>query len=364
MRLSTRPFPARNSEGLPLPSSEYADAGVDVRKVGRIHLSLAEELGKTFTNRKGKTGGPLIPIGHYAGLIDLGGSSALALHTDGVGTKVLIAQLMKKFDTIGIDCVAMTVNDLVCLGAEPVALLDYIALQRENQALVSQLTKGLAEGAKLASTAIVGGETAILGGMVKGTGGNGFDLVSMGVGLVGKSAVIDGSKIENGDAVLGVASSGLHSNGYTLARKVLRRRSLDEKMDELGTSLGEALLTPTCIYVKPVLSATRKSEVHGIGHITGGSFAKLARLVRGRRLKFELELPLPPPIFGVLQREGRLADIQMYETFNMGIGLCMVVPESELGSVARGFRRDGFDTYDLGNVRTGRGVTVNGTDLG
>src|SRR5207249_8341508 len=172
MRLSTRSFPARNSEGLPLPSSEYADAGVDVRKVGRIHLSLAEELGKTFTNRKGKTGGPLIPIGHYAGLIDLGGSSALALHTDGVGTKVLIAQLMKKFDTIGIDCVAMTVNDLVCLGAEPVALLDYIALQRENQALVSQLTKGLAEGAKLASTAIVGGETAILGGMVKGTGGN------------------------------------------------------------------------------------------------------------------------------------------------------------------------------------------------
>ena len=135
-------------------------------------------------------------------------------------------------------------------------------------------------------------------------------------------------------------------------------------MDELGTSLGEALLTPTCIYVKPVLSATRKSEVHGIGHITGGSFAKLTRLVRGRRLKFELKLPLPPPIFGVLQREGRLADIQMYETFNMGIGLCMVVPESELGSVARGFRRDGFDTYDLGNVRTGRGVTVNGIDLG
>ena len=346
-----------------MPRTAYARAGVDLSEVGTIHRSLARRLGETFRNRKGRKGMPLIPIGHYAGLVDLGGGSALALHTDGVGSKVLVAQRMKKFDTIGIDCVAMTVNDLVCLGAEPVALLDYIALQRENPALVNELGKGLAEGARLASAAIVGGETAIMGDMVRGVGGNGFDLVSMGVALVEKRRVVDGSRISAGDVVLGVESSGLHSNGYTLARKVIGRRPLADRPVGLGSSVGDALLTPTYIYVAPVMSAVENSVVHGIGHITGGAFAKLKRLVRRRQLGFDLTLPPAPPIFRFLQTAGRLSDREMLGTFNMGIGLCLVLPQSEFGRVARTFRREGFRTYDVGRVKKGAGVVVNGTRL-
>jgi phosphoribosylformylglycinamidine cyclo-ligase len=344
--------------------SAYARAGVDLGKVRRIHSSLAAQLGATFANRAGRSGSPLIPIGHYAGLIDLGGRTALALHTDGVGSKVLVAQEMNRFDTVGIDCVAMTVNDLVCLGAEPVAILDYIALERENGPLVSALARGIARGAKLASVAVVGGETAILGDIVRGIGGNGFDLVSMGVATVDKAAVIDGSRIEAGDVVLGVESSGLHSNGYTLARKVLRRRKLDERGDGLDSTIGDALLLPTRIYVAPVLKASKESDVHGIAHITGGSFAKLTRLVGARRLMFDLRLPDPPPIFKLVQREGGLSDRQMYGTFNMGIGMCLVVPESDVGRVKRTFQSEGFKAHDVGVVRRGSGVSVNGSRLG
>lgn len=302
-------------------------------------------------------------IGHYAGLIDLGGDSALALHTDGVGSKVLVAQRMGRFDTVGIDCVAMSVNDLVCLGSEPVALLDYVALEKENDRLVSELAKGLAEGARLSATAIVGGETAILGDMVKGLRGNGFDLVSMGVGLVKKSAVIDGSRIREGDAVIGVESSGLHSNGYTLARRILGRLPLNSRLEGLGTTLGDALLAPTRIYVGPTLAAMRSAQVHGIAHITGGAFTKLTRLVGGRGLKFDIRLPAPQPIFKLLQGRGGVTDREMYSTFNMGIGLCLVLPSSEIGKVARPFRREGFPVHHLGQVRRGKGVVVNGVRL-
>jgi phosphoribosylformylglycinamidine cyclo-ligase len=342
-----------------MPTSSSPGKGIDLRKVGQIHSSLADRLGATFANRKGKTGSPLIPIGHYAGLVDLGGRHALALHTDGVGSKVLIAQQLNKFDTIGIDCIAMTVNDLVCLGAEPIALLDYLALQAEDKQLVEELAIGLAEGARLASAAIVGGETAILGDVIKGFDGRGFDLVSMGAGIVEKGAIIDGSAIRKGDVVLGVASSGLHSNGYTLARHVLRRRGLDGRVPGLKTSIGAALLTPTRIYVRPVLAALGRSDVHGVAHITGGSFAKLSRLVRGRSLMFDLELPPPPPIFDFIQTEGSLSDAQMYRTFNMGVGICLVAPEAEAGGIRKRFIREGFMTYELGKLREGRGVVVN-----
>lgn len=344
--------------------SSFNRAGLDLKKVSSIHASLAHQLGATSILRAGKKGAPLIPIGHYAGLIDLGGRSALALHTDGVGSKVLIAQQLRKFDTVGIDCVAMTANDLICLGAEPVALLDYIALERENEPLVSEICKGLAEGARLASTAIVGGETAILGDMVRGIGGNGFDLVSMGAGLVDKRAVVDGARICEGDMVLGVESSGLHSNGFTLARKTLRNYDLNEHADGLKSTVGEALLTPTRIYVRPTLKAIGVSDIHGIGHITGGAFSKLMRLVGERRLKFDLFLPPSPPIFRLLQTEGRLPDSVMYRNFNMGIGLCLVLPESRLDTTARVYRREGFKAHEIGRVRRGWGVVVNGTTVG
>ncbi len=342
-----------------MPRLSYSRAGVDLKKVHWIHRDLAAVFGATFHNRKGLKGAPLIPIGHYAGLIDLGGSEALALHTDGVGTKVLVAEKLGRFDTVGIDCVAMTVNDLVCIGAEPLALVDYIALQREDSSLVSELGKGLVEGARLAGVSIVGGETAIMGDVIRGSGGKGFDLACTGVGLVAKDQVVDGRKVEEGDVVVGVESSGLHSNGFTLARKALKRSDLDSGVPGGQSTVGEALLAPTRIYVRPTLSATRASEVHGVGPITGGAFSKLTRLVGQRELKFDLALPAAPPIFDFVQSRGKLTDAEMYRTFNMGIGLCLIVPEREVRNAARPFEKEGFRTHRVGAVKKGRGVTVN-----
>lgn len=339
----------------------YARAGVDVQKVRAIQGSLADVLSATFEWRRGKFGEPAIGIGHYAGLIDIGGQRLLAMHTDGVGTKVLIAQEMRKFDTVGIDCVAMTVNDLICLGAEPVALLDYIALEKENDELVAQLSRGLVAGAADARVAIVGGETAIVGDLLKGVDGYGFDLVSMGVGLVKRGSVVDGSAIRSGDAVLGIASSGLHSNGYTLARRVVRGMTMDDEVEELGETIGDALLKPTRIYVRPTLDALRRSEVHGIAHITGGAFAKLSRLAGSRKLQFDLDglhARSAPPIFGFLQRKGDLTSAEMYRTFNMGVGLCLVTPRSEADAVLSHYRKMGFDGREIGVVKRGEGVQV------
>ena len=342
-----------------MPKVTYAKAGVDVDKVRVIQRSLASQLGATFRFRRGRPGAPLRPIGLYAGLVDLGNGDALAMHTDGVGTKVLVAQEMKKFDTVGIDCVAMTVNDLLCVGSEPIALLDYIALEREDDRLVSELARGLAEGARLSSVAIVGGETAIARDVIKGKDGMGFDMASMGVGLVKTSEIVDGSSIVEGDTLVGIASSGLHSNGYTLARKVLRGTALSKYDESLGKTLGESLLEPTSIYVSPVLAALRRCEVHGIAHITGGSFSKLTRLLGGRRLAFDLALPAPPPIFRLIMERG-VSKREMYKTFNMGIGMILAVPQSEAGKVVRVIRSSGFHSHDLGAVRRGEGVRVNG----
>ncbi len=342
-----------------MKKSAYARAGVDVGKVRKIQGSTAAVLAATFRTRKGKFGQPLIDIGHYAGLIDIGGGKALAMHTDGVGTKVLVAEQMRKYDTVGIDCVAMTVNDLVCLGCEPVALLDYIALQKEDAHLVKELMKGLVKGATEASTAIVGGETAIMGDMVRG-----FDLVSMGVGVVERADIVDGSTITKGDRVVGVASSGLHSNGYTLARRVLlKAHSLDQTIPELGKTLGEELLTPTRIYVKPVLAALKRFEIHGVGHITGGSFSKLRRLTGGRKLGFELRLPDSPPIFRMIRDEGGLSAEDMLSTFNMGVGLCLCVRAGESEALARMFERAGYPAWDIGTVVDREGVLVNSVAL-
>jgi phosphoribosylformylglycinamidine cyclo-ligase len=340
----------------------YARAGVDVGKVRSMQAMMAKAFESTFSSRNGKFGEPGIGIGHYAGLIDIGSGRLLGLHTDNVGTKVLVAQQLRRFDTVGIDCIAMTVNDLICMGCEPLALLDHMSLEREDAHLVEQLSQGLVDGAKQAGAAIVGGETAIVGDIVKGIDGHGFDLISMGVGVVAKSAVIDGSAIRNGDALVGIASSGLHSNGYTLARRILQERSLEEEIDELGESIGEALLRPTTIYVKPTLETLRRREIHGIAHITGGAFTKLMRLIGKRKLKFSVDdlKGSAPSIFGFLQREGHLSDAEMYETFNMGVGLCLVTPRAEVEAVIRDYRRRGFVGKQVGLVEEGRGVVVGG----
>jgi len=339
----------------------YARAGVDISKVRSMQAKMAETFGSTFASRKGRFGEPTIGIGHYAGMIDIGGQRLLSMHTDSVGTKVLLAQEMRKFDTIGIDCVAMTVNDLICVGSEPLALVDYIGLEKEDDELVAQLSRGLVTGANDARVAIVGGETAIVGDLLKGIDGYGFDLVSMGVGVVKKSSLIDGSAICEGDAVVGIASSGLHSNGYTLARRIVRGLNLDEEVEDLGETPGEALLKPTKIYVEPTLNAVRRREVHGIAHIPGRAFTKLTRLGGAKEPHFSLSSlgeASAPPIFGFLKREGRLSDIEMYRPFNMGVGLCLVIPRGEVEAVLRDYRKLGFDGRQIGAVKKGEGVVV------
>lgn len=355
----------------------YARAGVDLAKVRSIQSTIGSTLASTFPLRAGRFGMPAIGIGHYAGLIDIGAGKLLALHTDGVGTKVMVAQMMRKYDTVGIDCVAMTVNDLVCVGSEPVALLDYIALEREDDPLVASITVGLVEGAKQAEAPIVGGETAVLHEMIRGAGRgrNGFDLVSMGVGVVHRDGLVDGSAIKEGDAIVGVESSGLHSNGYTLARRVLLSRGpidLQERVDELDETLGSALLRPTAIYVRPTLDVLESCEVHGIAHITGGAFSKLTRLVAGgwmtkgaaRNLEFRIERLEVPPLFSLIRRRGRLTEREMYRTFNMGIGMCFVTPRSEVEGVVRAFSRRGIGARQVGRMARGRGVVVGTTRVG
>ena len=343
---------------MPRPRMTYARAGVDVSRVRKSHEALARLLESTFKTRKGKVGHPVFPIGHYAGLVDLNDGRVLSLHTDNVGTKVIIAQMMRKYDTIGIDCVAMCANDLICTGAEPISFLDYLAMAKHDRHIVDQIAIGLVKGAKQAGIAIVGGETAIVPDLLSNDPG--LDLVGMAAGIGKKKDLILGDEIRNGDALVGVASSGIHSNGLTLARKILLREyKLKENVPELGRSIGEELLEPTRIYVKPVLEATRKLEVHGLGHITGGAFAKLDRIVGQARLGADIEqLPPTPGIFRIIQKRGRVSDREMYRTFNMGVGFVAICPQRAEDTLIRLFVRHGHNAFDLGRVQKKRGIRV------
>jgi phosphoribosylformylglycinamidine cyclo-ligase len=336
----------------------YARAGVDVSQVRKSHEALARRLESTFKTRKGRVGHPIFPIGHYAGLVDLNDGRVLSLHTDNVGTKVIIAQMMRKYDTIGIDCVAMCANDLICTGAEPISFLDYLAMAKHDRHVVDQIAVGLVEGAKQAGMAIVGGETAIVPDLLSNDAG--LDLVGMAAGIGKKEDLILGEHIRKGDTLVGVASSGIHSNGLTLARKILLKEyKLKENVPELGRSFGEELLEPTQIYVKPVLEVTRRLEVHGLAHITGGAFAKLDRIVGQARLGADLEqLPPTPGIFRIIQKRGRVSDREMYRTFNMGVGFVVICPQRAEDAVIRLFLRHGHSAFGLGRVQKKRGIRV------
>lgn len=339
----------------------YAKAGVDLLRVRKTHQDIATMFSSTFKFREGRFGRVLSEIGHYAGLIDIGGNLALALHVDGVGTKVLVAQLMDKFDTIGIDCVAMNVNDLVCIGAEPVALVDYLVVERADEAMIAEIAKGLVRGAEEAEVSIVGGETAVMPDVVKGeVEGRGFDLAALSIGFLEKHKVLTGSKLKPRDVIVGVESSGIHSNGLTLARKVLLQdRSIHETLPELDCSIGEELLKPTLIYVKPVLKALKNFELHALAHITGGAFTKLKRFEKYAKVGFRLyNMPKPPGVFKAIKRLGKVSWEEMYRTFNMGIGLCIMLSSEDLDDVIDLFEKEGFKSKPIGEVVDEDGVVV------
>jgi phosphoribosylformylglycinamidine cyclo-ligase len=335
----------------------YKDAGIDIRKIKQSQQSIGNLIASTHKlQKKVKT---MSGFGHYAGIVEIPGGTLLATHTDGVGTKVMIAQMMKKYDTVGIDCVAMNVNDIICTGAVPISFVDYIAANRNDQKIFNQIVRGLVKGATLAQVPIVGGETAILPDLIAGKSFS-FDLAGMVVGILSKKEMILGNKIRTGDIIIGVNSSGLHSNGYSLARKVLLSRySIREKIKGIGI-LGDALLAPTEIYVKPVLQAIKESNIHGLAHITGGAFTKLLRL---KKTGFVLDnLPDTPPIFQAIEDQG-VEKNEMYKTFNMGIGFCIIAPKEEAEKIGKIFKKYKFSSRQIGKISERKGVYINKTRI-
>jgi phosphoribosylformylglycinamidine cyclo-ligase len=329
----------------------YAAAGV--RETDEVLGGLLHWVKRTLPHRQG-IGEPRVGIGHYASVLDIGHGMGLAISTDSVGTKIVLAEMLGRYDTIGIDCVAMNVNDVLCVGAEPLAMVDYVAVQVARPAVLEEIGRGLYEGARQASITIPGGELAQLGDMLAAHGEEGgIDLVGTAVGLVPLDRLILGREVQPGDVLLGLESSGVHSNGLTLARRAFLEMagwSLGQPVPELGRTLGEELLEPTRIYVPEVMAMLRAGlPIRALAHITSGGLLNLARMESeiGYVIDF---LPDPPPIFSLIQRLGHVADEEMYRVFNMGIGFCLVLPESAVDAATRIAVEHGVRAHLLGTA--------------
>ena len=343
-------------------SNSYKDAGVDVEAGYEAVRLMKQYVNKTFTD------GVLSGLGGFGGLFEIDATKykklVLVSGTDGVGTKLKIAMLLDKHDTIGQDCVAMCVNDIVCCGAEPLIFLDYIAVGKNYPEKVANIVKGIADGCVLSGCALVGGETAEMPGFY---GVDEYDLAGFSVGAVEKSNIIDGSKLSVGDSLIGISSSGIHSNGYSLVRKVFNlngdgaEEKLSYKYPTLATTLGEELLKPTKIYVKQMLSVIEKFDVKAISHITGGGFYEniprmLPANMRAKIMKSSFDVL---PIFDIISQEGNVPERDMFNTFNMGIGMMFAVPKEQAEGVITHLSSIGETAYIVGEVIEGD----NGVDI-
>ncbi|GAE36251.1 phosphoribosylformylglycinamidine cyclo-ligase [Halalkalibacter akibai] len=315
-----------------------------------------------------KRSGVMGSLGGFGGMFDLSTLNlkepVLVSGTDGVGTKLMLAFMLDKHDTIGVDAVAMCVNDIVVQGAEPLYFLDYIACGKAVPERLEAIVKGVADGCEQAGCALVGGETAEMPGMYSE---DEYDLAGFSVGAVEKQNLVNGENIQPGDVVIGLTSSGLHSNGFSLVRKIFLHDhsfSLDDHVEELGKTLGEELITPTKIYVKPLLAVLKEQTVRGMAHITGGGFYEnIPRMLpAGVEVSIENGSWPVPPIFSLLQKYGELTDKELFSTFNMGIGMVVVVPEAEKEDVLRVLKEHGESAYVIGRVQEGTGVTIGGIE--
>ena len=330
-------------------SASYAAAGVDIEAGYEGVKLMKKHVERTFIP------GVVSDLGGFGGLFrpDLTGMEepVLVSGTDGVGTKQRIAQLMDRHDTVGIDCVAMCVNDIVCCGAKPLFFLDYIAIGKNVPEKVAALVSGVAEGCVRAGCALIGGETAEHPGTMAPED---YDLAGFSVGIVDKKKVLDAGRMIPGDVILALPSSGLHSNGYSLVRKVfdVEHADLGKTVPELGTTLGEALLTPTEIYVKPVLAAIESADVRGISHITGGGFYEnIPRsLPEGLGAKIDKAAIRTPAIFRLLQETGSIPERDMFNTYNMGVGMSVVVSKETADRALAALRERGVDAYAVGEI--------------
>lgn len=329
-------------------SDVYAKAGVNIEDGYKSVELIKKHIAKT--NIKGV----ISDIGGFGGLfeLDLKGINkpVLVSGTDGVGTKLKIAFLMDKHDTIGIDCVAMCVNDIICLGAKPLIFLDYIACGKNYPKKISEIVKGIAKGCVQANCSLIGGETAEMPGFYSK---NEYDLAGYSTGIVDKSKIIDGKKIKKCDIIIAIASSGVHSNGFSLVRKIFKNYNLKKPIKEFGKkSIGEILLTPTKIYVKSILKVLEKVKVKGISHITGGGFYEnIPRCIpNGLCAEIERKNIKILPIFNYIQKCGNLKEVDMFNTFNMGVGMCIIVSKNDANKTVEILNSCGEDAYIIGNI--------------
>lgn len=354
---------SRMNDGVTVGSHplDYRTAGVDNIGEASALSAIGQRVRRTFgfAGGPGQPGAVHLDLGYFANVIELGGGQGLAVSTDGVGTKLLVAELMEKYDTVGIDCVAMNVNDVLCVGARPIALLDYIAVERADAAMLAAVMEGLVDGAQQAGVSIPGGELAQVAELIRGIRpGSGFDVVGTAIGLVPLERLILGDGIEDGDAVIGLASSGIHSNGLTLARKALfEAAGLEpgQHHEDLGRSVGAELLEPTRIYVRPVLQLLETVPgVKALAHITGDGLLNLLR-VRSN-VGFEItDPPAPQPIFRLIQDAGRVSDAEMYRVFNMGVGFCIVTSADDADAALAALHAAGAgDARVIGRARADR----------
>lgn len=340
-------------------SESYKEAGVDITAGYKAVELMKQHIARTIT------AGAASDIGGFGGLfeLDITGMEkpVLVSGTDGVGTKLKLAFIMDKHDTIGIDCVAMCVNDIICCGAKPLFFLDYIACGKNVPEKIAEIVKGVAEGCVQSGAALIGGETAEMPGFY---GIDEYDLAGFSVGVVDKSKVFDNSSVTEGDVIIGLPSSGVHSNGFSLVRKVfdIENSDITKPVEELGSkSLGEALLTPTKIYVKPVLALSREVVIKAVSHITGGGFYEnIPRSIpKGYGAKITKSSVKVLPIFDLIAKAGNIPERDMFNTFNMGVGMSIIVGKDEAGKALEILKANGEEAYIIGEVvKSDEGVII------
>ena len=340
-------------------SESYKAAGVDITAGYRAVELMKQHIARTIT------AGAASDIGGFGGLFELDITGierpVLVSGTDGVGTKLKLAFIMDKHDTIGIDCVAMCVNDIICCGAKPLFFLDYIACGKNVPERIAEIVKGVAEGCVQSGAALIGGETAEMPGFY---GIDEYDLAGFSVGVVDKKKVFDNSSVKEGDVIIGLPSSGVHSNGFSLVRKIfdIENRDIKQPVAELGgLSLGEALLTPTKIYVKPVLALAEQVNIKAVSHITGGGFYEnIPRSIpKGLSAKIDKQALRILPIFDLIAREGNIPERDMFNTFNMGVGMSIVVSADDAEKAVEILKAAGEDAYVIGEVvKSDEGVII------
>jgi len=331
---------ARNSA-----ENQHKAAGVDIAEADAGLNNIISRI--TGTWPKAGFGAVQLPIGYFANVVDIGGIG-IAISTDGVGSKAMIADMMRKYDTIGIDCIAMNVNDLLCIGAKPVSLVDYIAVEKADAAMLDGIAIGLAEGARQSNISITGGEISQLRDVVRG-----FDLVGTAIGTVALDRIIVGRDLKPGDVVIGIPSSGIHSNGMTLTRRVFFEQAgakIDTHFAELGCTIGEELLRPTLIYVPEILEVLDEiSSVKALIHITGDGLLNVPRV--DAEIGFVIDdLPPPPPLFGLIEKLGGVGRAEMFEVYNMGIGFCVIVGMGDVDATLAILARHGRRASVIGHA--------------